>query len=242
MSSMASRLKDAAIWGLPLLIWQGLFFIVPLVLLVTMSFWSVKNFRLSPEFTLKNWNRVFSESYFYSIYLRTLGYSLMAALLSSALAFPCSYTMAYKVSERTRRLVIFLLITPFFTSYLVRIYSWQVILSDNGLINSLLSLGSIHLRLLNTAVATMLGYLTLFFPLTILLQLAGLMRVDQDLIRAAHNLGAETAEDHRRGDHSFGQGRVDPGRDLCVHLRFRGFRQSSSARRRQGPDLEYSYH
>ena len=162
---MASRLKDAAIWGLPLLIWQGLFFIVPLVLLVTMSFWSVKNFRLSPEFTLKNWNRVFSESYFYSIYLRTLGYSLVAALLSSALAFPCSYTLAYKVNERTRRLVIFLLITPFFTSYLVRIYSWQVILSDNGLINSLLSLGSIHLRLLNTAVATMLGYLTLFFRL-----------------------------------------------------------------------------
>src|ERR1700730_1133990 len=187
---MAIRLKAAAIWGLPLLIWQCLFFIVPLVLLVTMSFWSVRNFRLSPELTLKNWNRLFSENYFYIIYLRTLSYSLLASLLSSALAFPCSYTLAYKVSGRTRRLVIFLLITPFFTSYLVRIYSWQVILSDNGLINSVLSsAGLIHIRLLNTAVATMVGYLTLSFPLTILLQLAGLTRVDQDLIRAAHNLG-----------------------------------------------------
>jgi ABC-type spermidine/putrescine transport system permease subunit I len=88
-------------------------------------------------------------------------------------------------------MIIFLLITPFFTSYLVRAYSWQIILSDNGLINSLLGavgLGRIHL--LNTPAATIIGYLTLFFPLIILLQLVGLVGVNRDLIEAAHNLGA----------------------------------------------------
>jgi len=176
---------------MPLFIWQCLFFLIPLGLLVAMTFWSVRNFRLSPDLTLRNWNHLFCESYFYVAYARTLTYSALASAIASALAFPCSYVLAYKVHTSTRRLVIFLLITPFFTSYLVRAYSWQIILADQGLINSLLSsLGIWRVPLLNTPVATIIGYLTLFFPLVILLQLVGLSGVDKDLIDAAHNLGA----------------------------------------------------
>jgi ABC-type spermidine/putrescine transport system permease subunit I len=99
--------------------------------------------------------------------------------------------VAFNVSATARRLFVFLLITPFFTSYLVRAYSWQIILSDNGLINTLLrSVGLGRLPLLNTPFATIVGYLTLFFPLVILLQLVGLSGVTRSLIEAAHNLGA----------------------------------------------------
>ena len=156
-----------------------------------MTFWSVKNFRLYPDFTLRNWTRIFSEGYFYTTYFRTFVYSAIAAMVGSILAFPCAYVMAYKANATVRRLFIFLLITPFFTSYLVRAYSWQIILSDNGLINGLLqSVGLGRLHLLNTPIATIIGYLTLFFPLVILLQLVGLSGVDRNLIEAAHNLGA----------------------------------------------------
>src|SRR5262249_35115988 len=170
---------------------QCVFFLVPLGLLVAMTFWSVRNFRLSPDLTLRNWNHLFGESYFYVSYVRTLVYSSIASVIGSVLAFPCSYLLAYNIRPSTRRLVIFLLITPFFTSYLVRAYSWQIILSDNGLINSLISsVGLARIPLLNTPTATVVGYLTLFFPLVILLQLVGLSGVDRDLIDAAHNLGA----------------------------------------------------
>jgi len=190
-ASFFARRSVAFIWGLPLLVWQCLFFIVPLCLLIIMTFWSVKNFRLYPDFTLKNWIRIFSESYFYTTYFRTCAYSAVAAMVGSILAFPCAYVMAYNASPATRRLFIFLLITPFFTSYLVRAYSWQVILSDNGLINALLqSVGLGRLPLLNTPFATIVGYLTLFFPLVILLQVVGLSGVNPNLIEAAHNLGA----------------------------------------------------
>jgi len=186
-----SGMKAAIIWGMPLLVWQCLFFVVPLGLLVAMTFWSVRNFRLSPDLTLRNWNHLLSESYFYVTYFRTLSYSVIASVVGSAFAFPCSYVLAYNVRPSTRRLVTFLLITPFFTSYLVRAYSWQIILSDNGLVNGLLSsLGMGRVPMLNTPIATMIGYLTLFFPLIILLQLVGLSAVDRDLIGAAHNLGA----------------------------------------------------
>jgi spermidine/putrescine transport system permease protein len=185
------RLSAAIIWGTPLLVWQCLFFIVPLALLVAMTFWSVRNFRLSPDFTLRNWKHLFGEGYFYVSYLRTVAYSAIATAMGSALAFPCAYVLAYKVRPSTRRLVIFLLITPFFTSYLVRAYSWQIILADHGLINGLLnSMGLGTLPLLNTPVATIIGYLTLFFPLVILLQLVGLLGVDRQFIEAAQNLGA----------------------------------------------------
>ena len=85
------RLSAAIIWGTPLLVWQCLFFIVPLALLVAMTFWSVRNFRLSPDFTLRNWKHLFGEGYFYVSYLRTVAYSAIATAVGSALAFPCAY-------------------------------------------------------------------------------------------------------------------------------------------------------
>ncbi|WP_152988064.1 ABC transporter permease, partial [Paracoccus sp. MKU1] len=76
-----------------------------------------------------------------------------------------------------------------FTSYLVRVYSWQIFLSDAGIINVVLGwLGLGPFNLLNTVVATMLGYVTLGFPLVVLLQLFSLIFVDRTLIEAAHNM------------------------------------------------------
>ena len=155
-----------------------------------MTFWSVENFRLEPDFDTVNWTKMWSKGYVVDTYLRTLGYGALAAAVSSLVAFPAAYALAFKVSPATRRLGIFLLITPFFTSYIVRVYSWQAVLSEKGVLNSFFGfLGFGPVEMLNTLFGTVVGYLTLCLPLVILLQLFSLANVDRNLIEAAHNLG-----------------------------------------------------
>ena len=180
----------ALFWGLPLALWQGMFFLAPLAFLVVMTFWSVKNFRLEPDFDTVNWVRMWSKGYVVDTYLRTLGYAVLAAVVCSVLAFPAAYALAFKVSPAIRRLGVFLLITPFFTSYVVRVYSWQAVISDNGILNTIFGfLGFGPVEMLNTLFGTVVGYMTLCLPLVILLQLFSLANVDRSLIEAAHNLG-----------------------------------------------------
>ena len=180
----------ALFWGLPLALWQGMFFLAPLAFLVVMTFWSVKNFRLEPDFDTVNWVKMWSKGYVVDTYLRTLGYAVLAAVVCSVLAFPAAYALAFKVSPAIRRLGMFLLITPFFTSYVVRVYSWQAVISDNGILNTVFNfLGFGPVEMLNTLFGTVVGYMTLCLPLVILLQLFSLANVDRSLIEAAHNLG-----------------------------------------------------
>lgn len=177
-------------FSLPLLVWQLLFFLFPLVFLVALSFWTVRNFRLEPDFDTANWIKMYGRGVFWQAYGLTLALAASAAAITSVLAFPCAYTIAFKLSDAARRWAIFLMVIPFFTSYLVRVYSWQVFLADNGIINAALAwVGLGPLPMLNTIFGTMVGYLTLTFPLVVLLQLFSLMFVDRNLIEAAHNLG-----------------------------------------------------
>jgi spermidine/putrescine transport system permease protein/putrescine transport system permease protein len=176
-------------FSLPMLVWQVLFFLAPLLFLIALSFWTVKNFRMEPDFDTVNWVRMLGRGVFWDAYLRTFGLATAAAAITSALAFPCAYAIAFKLSETARRWAIFLMVIPFFTSYLVRVYSWQIFLSDNGIINALFAkVGLGPYGMLNSNFGTMVGYLTLSFPLVVLLQLFSLIFVDRTLIEAAHNL------------------------------------------------------
>jgi ABC-type spermidine/putrescine transport system permease subunit I len=180
----------AYIWGLPIVIWQALFFLSALLFLVAMTFWRVRNFRLSPDFDFANWLSVFSSNSFYETFFRTLGYASLAAVIASLIAFPCAYALAFRVPAWARRLAIFMLITPYFTSYLVRIYSWKILLTDQGVLNLLFGLfGLGPFKMYNNLYGTTVGYLTLCLPLVVLLQLVSLVNVDRNLIGAAHNLG-----------------------------------------------------
>lgn len=177
-------------FSVPPLLWQLLFFVAPLLFLVALSFWVVRNYALSPDFDTVNWVKMYGRSVFWDTYFRTLVLAAVAAVLTSVLAFPCSYGIAFKLSERARRLAIFLMVIPFFTSYLVRIYSWQIFLSDAGIINTALGYAGLGpYPMLNTVFGTLIGYLTLCLPLVILLQLFSLIYVNRTLLEAAHNLG-----------------------------------------------------
>ena len=176
-------------FSLPLLIWQILFFVFPLVFLVALSFWTVKNFTMQADFNTVNWTTMYGRSVFWQAYGTTLAMAAVASALTSILAFPAAYAIAFKLSDKARRWAVFLMVIPFFTSYLVRVYSWQIFLSDNGIINVVLGwIGLGPMAMLNTVGATMIGYLTLAFPLVVLLQLFSLAFLDRTLIEAAHNM------------------------------------------------------
>ena len=177
-------------WRAPLVIWQVLFFVVPLAFMFVLSFWLVKNYRMTPAFALDNWAKMLGWNIFWSAYGYTLGLALSATVLASVLAFPASFGLAFKLNDTARRWAVFLLIIPFFTSYLVRVYAWQVVLAGNGIISAFLAwFGLGPVSLLNTPTGTIIGYLTLSFPLVVILQTISLASIDKTLIEAAHNMG-----------------------------------------------------
>ena len=179
----------ALFWPAPAGSWQTAFFIAPLCLLIAITFWKVANFQLSADFTTANWVSMFSAGYFWDAFLYTLYLAAVTTVLISVIAFPCAYALAFKVSPAIRRLDIFFLLTPFFISYIVRVYSWQVILSNDGILNSgfaVVGLGPFNM--LNNSFSTIVGFFTLAFPLVILLHLLSLSGVDRSIIEAAHNL------------------------------------------------------
>lgn len=181
----------ALTWRLPVIIWQILFFVAPLIFMVAMSFFLVKNYRMTEAFEFVNWAKMFSKGYFWDSYGLSLGLAALATIVASLLAFPAAYGLAFKVSETTRRWAIFFLIIPFFTSYLVRTFSWYVLLAQAGVVNEMLSyVGLGPYVMLNTMFATLVGYLTLTLPLVIILQALSMASIDKNLIEASHNLGA----------------------------------------------------
>ena len=111
------------------------------------------------------------------------------------LAFPAAFALSFRVSESSRRWAIFLLIIPFFTSYLVRTFSWFVILSENGVVNAALSyMGVGPYTMLNTHFGTLVGYMTLTLPLVVIFQTLTMANVDKTLVEAANNLGCRPFE------------------------------------------------
>lgn len=190
MTAKVDRDYYALVWRLPLIIWQTVFFIVPVGFMFVMSFWLVKNYRMEPAFVFDNWYKMLSWNIFWQAYGFTFGLALIATILSTLIAFPASFGLAFKVSDTARRWAIFFLVIPFFTSYLVRIYAWQVVLAGGGIINAVLGwIGLGPFTMLNTPVGTVIGYLTLALPLVIILQTVSLASIDKRLIEAAHNLG-----------------------------------------------------
>jgi spermidine/putrescine transport system permease protein len=182
----------AMTWRLPIIVWQTIFFVGPLLFMVAMSFFVVKNYRMIEAFEFTNWVKMLGRGYFWDSYLLTLGLATVSTIVAMVIAFPAAYALAFKVSPAVRRWAIFLLIIPFFTSYLVRIFSWYVILAESGVVNAILGyVGLGPYTMLNTKFGTIVGYMTLTLPLVVILQTFALANIDTRLVEAAHNLGCK---------------------------------------------------
>ncbi len=186
----ATRLVFPLALGAPLGLWQGAFFLAPVVFMGVMSLWSVRNFQLAADFSAANWVAILSADYFWDAFGRSFLGAGIAAVAATVLAFPCAYYLALKSSPRIRLLGGCLIMAPFFTSFLVRAFTWRTMLGDEGVVNSALGwIGLGPVQMINNLFGSVIGYLTLIMPLVLLLQLFSLSSIDRRLIEAGQNLG-----------------------------------------------------
>lgn len=180
--------------AIPAVIVLGVLFLGSMAFVFVFSFWKTVDFRPVPEWNLQNYADFFTVP----TYLRTFGKTLvMAGLVTIAtliLAIPFTYFLVRYLSRRWQRLVLLAVIVPFWTSYLLRVYAWQAILGERGVINQLLmGLGLIDepTRLFvynDLSVFIVLTYV--YFPFAALALYAALERFDFGQLKAAQDLGA----------------------------------------------------
>ena len=206
MSSSPSVSSPRRAWALlaPTWVVLGVFLLAPLALMLLVSFAErgtyggiapvedLGRYILSGDF-LGNYARSFR-----GIYLRIAWRSVWMAVLTTALCLAVSYPAAYYVARvaprRWKGLLLGLVVVPFWTSFLIRIYAWMFLLRTEGLINtSLLGLGVIDrpLELLYTPLAVMIGLVYGELPFMILPLYASLEKLDSTLLEAASDLGAD---------------------------------------------------
>jgi spermidine/putrescine transport system permease protein/putrescine transport system permease protein len=176
--------------GLPVTIWQIVFFAAPLLFLIVITFWQVRSFRLEPAFVMDNWSRILGSTTFYRALTHTLSVSVTTTMLALAIGFPAAYTISFRLPARLRDLTVGFLIVPIFSSYLLRIYAWQIMLSPQGIANSLfVRMGGSPLEMLGGDFSLQVGMLTLTLPVVVLILVFALSGLDRTLIEAAANLG-----------------------------------------------------
>jgi spermidine/putrescine transport system permease protein len=179
---------------LPAVLLLGGFFLVPLGIIVVYSFWQVIDYNVVHHWTLGNYRYFFSVGAYVTTMWKTLWVSLVATAITLALAFPFAYWLSRYVPRRLRAPLLVLVVVPFWTSYLLRVYSWLTILGEKGVLNRFLQwLGVTHHPLgvfLYDRPAVILVLVYLYFPFAALTLYSSIERFDWDQLRAAMDLGA----------------------------------------------------
>jgi spermidine/putrescine transport system permease protein len=183
----------AAVLVLPGVTWLVLFFVIPLGIIFVVSLGSRDALdRISlaqPSFD--NYVRAF-DPVFLPTFLNSLRYAAITTVLCLAIGYPIAYWIS-RYGGRHKVLLIILVMLPFWTSYLIRTYSWMILLRDNGVVNSVLqAIGLIQepIILMNTDISVILGMTYGFLPFAILPLFVSIDRLDPDLIAAGRDLYA----------------------------------------------------
>jgi spermidine/putrescine transport system permease protein len=178
---------------IPGVAWLVLFFVVPLALILVVSVGSrdaLGRITLDQP-SLDNYAKAF-DPIFLPTFLNSLRYATVTTVLSLAIGYPIAYWIS-RYGGRHKVLLLILVMLPFWTSYLIRTYSWIILLRDNGVVNSVLQavgLTSEPIILMNTDISVILGMTYGFLPFAILPLFVSIDRLDPDLIAAGRDLYA----------------------------------------------------
>ncbi|MGI6585755.1 MAG: ABC transporter permease [Lutisporaceae bacterium] len=190
---MKSKNYRSALWCLPVSFWMTFFYLIPLLFIVATSFKTMENYRLAGEFTLQSYERIFTNVMYWKALRNSLLLSLKVVAVTTLIAYPLAMVLNYAVPKRWRNFFLVLIIAPFWTSYLIRAYSWFIVLGNTGIINTVLkSLGFIEqpVQILYTNTATTIGLVHYLLPLMTLNLYTTLENIDPKLLEAAGDLGA----------------------------------------------------
>jgi ABC-type spermidine/putrescine transport system permease subunit I len=179
---------------LPAALLLGGFFVIPLGIIVCYSFWKVVDYNVVHQWTLDNYRYFFSVATYIRTMWATIWVSIVATAVTLALAFPLAYWLSRYVPRRLRAFLLVLVVVPFWTSYLLRVYSWITILGEQGVLNRFLIWAGITDHPIGLFIydrpAVILVLVYLYFPFAALTLYSSIERFDWDQLRAAMDLGA----------------------------------------------------
>lgn len=177
----------------PYLVWGTLFIVLPMILIMFYAFTESGNNVISLRFTLDHFKRFFDP-----VFLKVLWDSLKIASITTIISIIIAYPLAYvisKMKEHTQVILILLITIPMWINMLVRTYAWVSIISDVGLINTFLQkLGLSPIKMMYTDFAVVLGLVYNYLPFMIIQIYTALNKMDQSLIEASYDLGANRRE------------------------------------------------
>jgi putrescine transport system permease protein len=194
--------------GLPYL-WLGLFFLLPFIIVLKISLSEpvlgqppylplsslTDDSTLQIRLNLGNFRLVAEDPLYLDAFINSLRVAAISTLICLLIGYPMAYVIA-TVRERWRHILLLMIILPFWTSFLIRVYAWIGILKPQGLLNDLLlALGLIDqpLTILHTQLAVYIGIVYSYLPFMVLPLYANLARLDRTLLEAAADLGARPA-------------------------------------------------
>ena len=177
----------------PPLGWMTLIYLAALVALFVYAFWSVDSFtgKVVHAWSLDNFREIFESGAFRGVIWRTLWIAAAVTATCAVLAFPFAYFMARLATPRMRAMLFVLVLLPLWSSYLVRVYAWKVILAQDGILNwsmEQIGLPGANIGYSNTAMWLVFTYIWL--PFMILPVYAALERIPHSYIEASRDLGA----------------------------------------------------
>jgi len=191
-------------------LWLLLFFLVPFVIVLKISF-STAQIAMPPYAPLLHWmsdkvvqvqldfsNFLFliQDNLYWKAYLTSIGIAFVSTVLCLLIGYPIAYSIARSDPSR-RNILMLMIVLPFWTSFLLRVYAWIGILKNNGLINNaLMALGIIDqpIQMLQTDFAVYIGIVYSYLPFMILPLYANLEKMDLTLLEAAEDLGCRPWE------------------------------------------------
>jgi len=172
-----------------------LFLVLPILMIVLVSFWQFNGYSMVPAFTLDNYTSIFTSSVTVKTFLNTFKYVFLTWLFTLIIGYLVAYFLAFYVTDQRWQIILFLVCTvPFWTSNIIRMISWVPVLGKEGLVNQLLiNLGLVQQPvewLLYSDFAIVLGMVHLYNFFMIAPIFNSLMRIDRNLITAAQDMGA----------------------------------------------------
>lgn len=190
--------KIGFLYSLPISIWLILFFLIPMLIVFSYSFLEKNTYGgVNLKFSLEAF-QIFTEKYFLVIVLKTIYISIIITFFTVLLAIPVSY---YISRSKYKQELLMLIIIPFWTNFLVRIYAWISLLGNNGFLNHfLLKLGIVDqpVQILYGNFAVILISIYTSLPFSILPLFAVVEKFDFSLIDAARDLGATNSQAFRK--------------------------------------------
>ena len=179
----------------PLAIILGGFLVIPIIMIVVVSFWGATEWSIYPAFQFDNYDFLFSSWVTYSVFLKTFKYALVTWALTLLIGFTVAYFLAFHVRKLPWQIALFLLCTvPFWTSNIIRMISWIPFLGRNGIANqTLLSWGIVDEPLewlLFSDFSVILAFVHLYTLFMVVPIFNSMMRIDRSLLEAATDAGA----------------------------------------------------